>query len=211
MNGARDQFLADTRFALDQHRNRGRCSLLAHRDDVIHRLGTGDDVGESELAFAAMPDALKFAFQRAGIERIAQGHLQAFDADRLHHEIVRPGPHCGHHIVDTAVGGLYDHRQIEADIANLGQHTHAVEAGHDEIEHQRIDGLRIGIDQMGEGGIAAVHCHGVVTAALHHVLDEATLYGIVVGNQDSRNHGIPRNSGLSQQHVSNRGTLAEAD
>jgi len=178
---------------------------------MVHRLGTGDDVGESQLTFAAMADALQLALQRAGVERVTQRHLQSLDADRLHDEVMRACAHRRHHIVDAAMGGLHDHRKVEAEIADFFQYAHAVEAGHDEIEHHGVDRLGLRIDQMGEGGVAAVHCHGVVTAALHHVLDQTALHGIVVCNQNGRNHGIPRNSGLSQQHVSNRGTLAEAD
>ena len=109
------------------------------------------------------------------------------------------------------MGGLDDHRQIEAQIPNFRQHAHTIEARHDEIQHQRIDGLCVRINQMGQSSITAVDRHGNVAAALHHILDEAALYGVVIGNQNGRNHGIPRNSGLSQQHVSNRGTLADAD
>jgi len=32
----------------------------------------GDDVGEGEFAFAAVADALQFAFQRAGVKSVAQ-------------------------------------------------------------------------------------------------------------------------------------------
>jgi hypothetical protein len=43
---------------------------------------------------------------------------------------------------------------------------------------------------------------------LHHILDQATLHGIVVGNQNGGGHGVPHALQLS---VSNQGTLADAD
>jgi hypothetical protein len=43
---------------------------------------------------------------------------------------------------------------------------------------------------------------------LYHILDEAPLDGVIVGDQNAGSHGFPRNATLS---VSNRGTLADAD
>ncbi len=47
-------------------------AFCAVRSTAVHAGVAGDDVGESEPAFAAVPDALQFALQRAGIERVAQ-------------------------------------------------------------------------------------------------------------------------------------------
>ena len=58
-------------------------------------------------------DARELAFERAGIERVAQADLQPLDADRLDHEIDGAGAHRRHHIVDAAVRGLHDHRHID--------------------------------------------------------------------------------------------------
>ena len=72
VDGAGEQFLADAGFALDQHRDgRGR-GLLRRAHHARHRLAAGDDVGKGQPAFAAVADALQFALQRAGVERVAQ-------------------------------------------------------------------------------------------------------------------------------------------
>ena len=61
---------------------------------------------------------------------------------------------------------------------------------------------------IADGRIAGIDHHGLIAAFLHHILDQATLYGIIVGDQNAGSHGFPRNATLS---VSNRGTLADAD
>ena len=90
----------------------------------------------------------------------------------------------------------------------LRQHAHAVEAGHHEIEHHGVDGGRVGRGQRGDRGVAGIDHHRLIAAFLHHVLDQAALHGVVVGDQNAGSHGFPRALQLS---VSNRGTLADAD
>ena len=123
-------------------------AFCAVRSTPRHGFAAGDDVGEGQPAFAAVADALQFALQRAGVERIAQRHLQPLEADRLDHEILGAGAHRRHHIVDAAMGGLHDHGDVEAGFADLGQHAHAVEAGHHEIEHHGVDRRRVGGGQQ---------------------------------------------------------------
>ena len=208
VDGAGEQFLADAGFALDQHRNGRSRGLLRGAQHARHGLAAGDDVGEGQPAFAAVPDALQLALQRAGVQRIAQRNLQPLDADRLDHEILGAGAHRRHHIVDAAMGGLHDDGDVEAGFANFGQHAHAVEAGHDQIEHHGIDRRRVGAGQHGDRGVAAIDHDGLIAAFLHHVLDQAALHGVVVGDQNAGSHGVPRTLQLS---VSNWGTLADAD
>ncbi len=208
MNGAGEQFLADAGFAFDQHRNLRSGRLLRGAQHRSHRIAAGNDVGEGQPAFAAVADTLQFALQRAGIERVAQGDLQPLHADRLDHEILGAGAHRRNHIVDTAMGGLHDHGNGKAGLADFRQHAHAVEAGHHEVEHHGIDRGRVRRRQHGDRGVAAVDHDCLIAAFLHHVLDQAALYGVVVGDQNAGSHGFPRALRLS---VSNRGTVADAD
>ena len=106
------------------------------------------------------------------------------------------------------MGGLHDDGEGVAGFADFGQHAHTVEAGHHEVEHQRIDRRCVRRGQHGDHGIAGIDDERLIAAFLHHVFNQATLYGIVVGNQNGGSHGIPRTLQLS---VSNRGTLADAD
>ena len=155
-----------------------------------------------------MLDALQFAFQGAGVERIAQAHLQPLHADRLHHEILGAGAHRRHHIVNTAMRCLHDDGDIEPGFTNFCQHAHAVEAGHHKIEHHGIDPRCVRRGQHGNGRVAGVDSECVVAAFLHHVFDQPTLHRVVVDNQNAGSHGFPR---AAQLFVLNRGTLADAD
>src|SRR5262249_5972899 len=123
-------------------------------------------------------------------------------------EILGPGTHRGDDIVDAAMSGLHDDGDIDAGFADLGEHAHAVEAGHHEVEHDGVDIGPLGAGQQLHHGVAAVNHDSLITAFLHHILDEAALYGVVVGDQNAGSHGFPCNATLS---VPNRGTLADAD
>ena len=163
-------------------------AFCAVRSTPRHRLAARDDVGESQPALAAVADALQFALQRRGVERVAQADLQPFDAGRLDHEILGAGAHRGDDIVDAAMGGLHDDGEIEAGVADFRQHAHAVEAGHHEVEQQRVDALTLAVrpGQKFDNGIAGVDHDGFIAAFLHHVLNQTTLYGVVVGNQNGK-------------------------
>jgi len=104
------------------------------------------------------------------------------------------------------MGGLHDDRDGEAGLAHPLQYPHAVEAGHHEIEHDGIDRGRLGRRQQGDCGVAGIHHHRFIAAFLHHGFDEATLHGVIIGDQNGGSHGIPLAMRLS---VSNRGTLAD--
>ncbi len=90
------------------------------------------------------------------------------------------------------MGGLHDHGNVEAGFAYLGQHAHAVEAGHHQIEHHRVDGLRVRRGQRRDGGIATVDDNRLIAAFLHHVFDQTARHRVVIGNQNGRSHGFPR-------------------
>ena len=114
-------------------------AFSAMRKHRLHGRAFGDDVVEAERAGAAVLDALQFAFERAGVERVAQAHQQPLDSDRLDHEIDRAGAHRGDDVVDAAVSGLHDHRHIDRGLAQPRQDAEPVEVRHDQIEDHTID------------------------------------------------------------------------
>ncbi len=202
---ARDQLLADAGFAFDQHGNRRGGGLLGSAQHRRHRRAARDDIGKCQPAFAAVADALQFALQRARVQGVAQRHLQPLEADRLDDEVVRAGAHRRDDIVDAAMGGLHDDRKRDAGFAKLCQHAHAVEAGHDEVQHHGIDARLAVADEVRDGRVAGVDGHGLIARPLHHVLDQPPLHRIVVRNQYRGDHlrHFPVN-------VPNRGTLKGA-
>ena len=190
MDGAGEQFLADAGLAFDQHRDAGSCRLLRGAQHGCHGFAAGDDIGKGQPAFAAMADALQFALERRSVERIAQRHLQPFETDRLDHEILRAGAHRRNYIVDAAMGGLHDDGDAQACFTHFCEHAEPVEAGHYEVEHDRVDRLRIRGGQQGHGRIAAIDDKGLIAALLHHVFNQTALNRVVIGNQDGGSHGF---------------------
>ena len=78
------------------------------------------------------------ASRRAAIA-LRKRHLQALGAGRLDHEIGGARAHRRHDIIDAAMGGLHDHRRVEAAFAHARQDAEAVEIGHHQVEHHAID------------------------------------------------------------------------
>src|SRR5215467_5439001 len=94
------------------------------------------------------------------------------------------------------MGGLHDHGNVDSGFADPGEDAHAIEAGHHEVEHDGVDIGRVGARQYIHHRIAAIDHHGLISTFLHHILDEAALYGVIVGDQNAGSHGFPRNATL---------------
>ena len=139
---ARDQLLAGAGFAFDQHRDGGGRRFLGRAQHRPHGGRAGDHVGDGERAVVPALEPLHFAGQRRGGERVAQRDLQALGAGRLDHEIGGAGAHGRDHIVDAAMGGLHDDRNVAARLAHARQHAEPVEIGHHQIEHHAVDARR---------------------------------------------------------------------
>ena len=88
-------------------------AFSAMRRTAEHGRAFGDDVFEAKRAGAAVLDTAEFVFKRAGIERVAQTHLQALRTDRLDDEVDGARAHGRDDIVDAAVRGLHDHRHAD--------------------------------------------------------------------------------------------------
>ncbi|MGY4425287.1 hypothetical protein ACVWY2_007736 [Bradyrhizobium sp. JR6.1] len=208
MARANSSLPTDAGLALDQHRDGRGCRFLRRAQHAGHRLAAGDDVGEGQPALAAVADALQFALERRCVERVAQADLQPLEADRLDDEILGTGPHRRHHIFDAAMRGLHDDRDVQTSFTNFCEDSETVEARHHKVEHDGIDRLRLGCGQGRYRRVATVHDEGLIAALLHHVFNQTTLYGVIIGDQNGGSHGFPRTLRLS---VSNRGTVADAD
>ncbi len=135
-----------------------------------------------------MFDTLQFAFQRAGIESVAQADLEPLDACRLDHEIDCAGAHRGNDIVDAAVRGLHDHRHIDRSLAQPRQNTEPVEVRHNQIEDHTIDARAVDARKQPERGVAIIQRHRLVTGFLQHAFEKPALHGIVVDDQNTPTH-----------------------
>ena len=180
LDGARDQFLADARFALDQDRDVGRRRLLAKTDHPVHRRALRDHVLEAQMAAAAARRAPDLALDRLDLERIADRGLQPVGRGRLDDEIEGAVAHGRNDGLDAALGGLHDDRDVDAALAHRLQHADAVEAGHDEIEDDHRDVARAGTVEHIETGLAAVGDDCGVAEFRHRGLEQPALHGIVI-------------------------------
>ncbi len=188
MDRARHQFLADAAFAFEQHRNSGGGGLFRRVQHRLHRRGAGNDIGQSQRAVAAAPDALQFAGQRLGGERVAQRDFHAFGAGRLDHEVGGAGAHRRDDIIDAAVGGLDNDRGVEAGLAHPRHHAEAVEVRHHQIEHDAVDRGGLIAGEQGEGGVAAFGGQRPVAETLDHGFNQPTLNRIVIDDQHNLRH-----------------------
>ena len=105
------------------------------------------------------------------------------------------------------MGYLHDHGDGEAGLTDCGQNPHTIEAGHDEIEHDGIDRGGLATGENGHDSVAGIDGHRLIAAIAYHDLDQAPLYGVVIGDQNVGGHGFPHALRL---FVPNRGTLADA-
>ena len=135
-----------------------------------------------------MPDAGKLAFERAGVERIAQAHVHALGADRFDDEVDGAGAHRGHYVVDATMRGLHDHRHVDRGLAQSGEHTETVQVRHHQIEDDAVDAPAVGTGKQGERGVAVIKRHRLVAEFLQHALKEPALHRIVVDDEDC--HGF---------------------
>ncbi len=84
--------------------------------------------------------------------------------------------------------GLHDHRRRILDGFQPREHAHAIEFGHHEVEHHRIDlRLRAIVDAL-DRLLPALHRLGLIAEAAHHLGEQATLDGIVIDDEKSGAH-----------------------
>ena len=144
----------------------------------------GDEVGEAERAGLALLHPRQFAFERAGVERVAQADMQPLGADRLDHEIDGAGAHRRNHIVDAAMRGLHDHRHVDRRLAHFRQHAHAVEIGHHQIEDHAIDPRAVGSGEQSKRRVAGIAHDRLVFELVQRGFKEPALHRIVVDNKN---------------------------
>ena len=131
-----------------------------------------------------MLDAVKLAFQRAGVKRVAQADLHALGPDRFDDEIDGAGAHGGDDVVDAAVRGLHDHRHGDAGLAQSGKHAETIEVRHHQIEDHAVDPRAVGSGEQRQRGIAVVAGDDLVAEFLQHALEQPALHRIVIDDED---------------------------
>ena len=142
VQGARAQFLAGAALAFEQHRGVGAGGAI----DRGHHLPQGRRVADDARTAAARG---RFFLQQAVIiqqaallERARDQQQQVIGIDRLGEKVERALFHRLDGVLDAAVRGHHDHRQLRVELLHRAQHPHAVALGQAEIrQHER--GLEI--------------------------------------------------------------------
>ena len=201
LDGARHQFLADARLALDQDRYVGCRRLLAKADHPVHGRAVRDHVLEGQKAAATARRALDLALDGLDLERVADRRLQPVGRRWLDDEIEGAVAHRRNHGLDAALGGLHDRRDVDVAFAHRLQHADAVETGHDQIEDDHRHVARARPVEDIERGRAAVDHDCRMAEPRHGGLEQPALHGIVIDYEygtchDWYDYARPRNSAL---------------
>ena len=77
---------------------------------------------------------------------------------------------------------------VSAGVADAGEHAEAVEIGHHQVEHHRVDLAGVGAGQHRGRRVAAFGDDDVIAVAREHALKEAALHRIVVDNENPLDH-----------------------
>ena len=113
---------------------------------------------------------------------------QAAMAAVLYDEIDRAGAHRLHHGLDRTIGRLHDDRRLDAALAQGGEHAHAVELGHDQIEDDRVEAFAARPAELLERVVAGLGGGDIVAETLEHGVEQAALDGIVVDDENGGGH-----------------------
>ena len=133
---------------------------------------------------------LELVLERVDAQRVLDRHLQPLGADRLDDEIVGAGAHRRDHRLDRAVRGLDDGGNGDAALAHAGEHAHAVEIGHHQIEHDEIDRRPVGRLEPRQPRFAVFGGFDLVAETPRHRLEQPALDRIVVDYENQGGHEL---------------------
>src|SRR3974390_1656796 len=150
-------------------------------------------VPDSPCTITGMDEAAAFSVAQLGgktarRQRIGERNLQPLGSGGLHDEVAGARAHRRDDVVDAAVRGLHDDREVGAGLAQARQHAQTVEVGHHQIEHHAVDTGGIPAEQTAERRVATIRRERPVTKALYHRFQEPPLDGIVIDDEDGVSH-----------------------
>ncbi len=148
---ARDEFLAGTVLAEDQHapvgrrRHRDLFAELAHRIALPHHRHALVDSGAKGAVLGFEPPLA---------DGIADDEHRLFQRERLLDEVVGAEFDRADGGLDVAVPGDHHHRRVDAPVPQLLERDEAVHARQPDVEHDHVEG---GAHDAVEAGFTAVH------------------------------------------------------
>ena len=139
VQGLGAQFLADARFAGDEHGRVGRGGAAQDPVDDLHRERLADE--PPGRAFAGLfDDFLEPIAQPAVLERVLHRHDQPVLRERLDDEVERAFAHRFDRELDRAFRGDHDHvGRARRALWNAMQDLEAVHVGQMDVEHRHGD------------------------------------------------------------------------
>src|SRR5262249_58379631 len=117
--------------------------------------------------------------------------FQALGACRLDHKVGGARAHRRHDVVDAAMRGLHDYRDVQIGLAHPRHDTASIEVRHHQVEDHAVDTRCLRTKEEIDGGIAAVRGDHLVAEALDHAFKEAALNRIVIDDQHDLGHKTP--------------------
>src|SRR5881397_4144984 len=182
----RDQLLAGTAPAADQHGHVGVGDLVDGLEEPAHGRALPDDLLEAEGALHLLEEPAVVAAQQHGVHHAAHDQAQLVVVEGLRHVVDGAELHRLHGDLLRAVGGDHDDRQVRVDAARVLEHLHAADAVHAEVGDDDVEAPDL---DAPERLLAAPRRLDVVAFLAEQSLQGEHHRLLVVDHQDATLHG----------------------
>ncbi len=187
VDGLGDELLAGAAFALDEDGGAAGRDLGDEVEDAQHGLALADDVGEVVALLEGALELEVFFFGAVAGDGGANVGEQLFVVPGLLDEVFRAGADGFDDVVDGAVGGDHDDRQLGLALLDLRQQLEAALAGQGEVEQHEIEVLAF--EHAQALFAVAGHVDGVAFEREQH-FERLADAGFVVDDQDAGGGGV---------------------
>src|SRR5690606_23643940 len=179
-NGARDQFLADARFAFDDDGDIGGSSLACEAQRLFHGRTSRDALADRDV-LARLRCAL--LLQGLNLARSVERFGKAVWRDGLDDKVEGARAHGCNCRLDAAAGRLDNDRHAQAPTVQAAHDLHAIHAGHHQVED---DGPQFGDNSLDElqSALTTISYDGGKTEFGHRGLEKPALGGVIVNNKN---------------------------
>ena len=138
VQGARDQLLACSALAGDQHRRPGRRDLLQKAQHLLHRGRLGDDATGASRRLDLPPQAAVLGPKALAFLGLAQYEKHFVGTKRLPQVVVRPCLHRLERQVVRPVRAHHDHRGVRRLFLHGANELQPVDARHPHVGDERV-------------------------------------------------------------------------
>ena len=181
VNGAGDQFLAGSRFALNQHGAVHRGDQFQRRKELLHGAVAADDAVEAEAAAQLRAQLCVLQTQPLLVDRGAYHPCELRELKRLDQEVDGAVFDRLYGLGDPAEARHDDGLDIGIPADGAFQNSHAAGVGQVKVDHQTV--VRIGLEALdGRRGVRAFG-HGEA-AGFERLRKRLPQVGIVFDDQD---------------------------